>query len=368
MLAAKAAFDDAEALARFYASRADALDKNTSLEDAYPKLGLAYVWGNFGNFLTVSAGKIVDNVWGTEGDWDDGYDGQGLLRFEIKPADGLSFGFSLGNNTRLFNAVPLTTVFSNWIIGAKYANEAAGFSVVAAAKFDYGETYDEVYVDLLTSMDSDPQGSVVGKQDPNGPSKSADLAFSVKYTGVPKLSIALDGQVTQLGAKKEEYVISYDPSGDPDKKEKLNPGYADVRLKIGYQIVDPLSVSLLVKMFAADAMDTKGTDVRTDDKKVLVTPFYIAPGVMYNIVTGLYAGLEARFYMDKVEDLDYVRANGGISLDHKIGWKDEDFSYSIVPQAVLALNEQAVFVFYDEISIEDGDLRNVFGCNFRWKF
>ncbi|MDR3284419.1 MAG: hypothetical protein LBS97_04490 [Treponema sp.] len=336
------------------------LKNNISLEDVIPKLGYGYVWGNFGSFLTVSGGKIVENAWETEGDWADGYDGAGLVRFEFKPIEGLNFGFSLGNNTRVFNAVPLQSVFQNLIIGAKYANEGAGFSAVLAAKFDYGETYDKVDVDALTAGTSDPLYSVVGKQTPIEASKGIDLAFGVKYTGVPKLTLNLDGQITKIGSKEEPVVID-------GKTEELWSGYADIRLNAGYQIIDSLSVNLLVKMLAADAVKDKDKG-KDNEKRVVVVPFYIAPGVMYNVMPGLYVGLEARFYMDKVEDLDKVRANDGISLDHQIGYNDENFSFAIVPKAVLALSAQAAFIFYDEIAVEDGDLRNIFGCNFRWSF
>ncbi|MDR3283879.1 MAG: hypothetical protein LBS97_01725 [Treponema sp.] len=334
---------------------AKSLDKNLNLEDAAPKLGLGYAWANFGSFLTVSGGKIVDNAWETEGDFEDGYDGAGYLRFEIKPVKGLNFGVSLGDHTRIFNAIPIQSLFKNLILGAKYENEDAGFSAILAAKLDYGEKYEEVYVDAATAGTSDPAGSVLGTQQRIEPSKSTDLIFGVKYVGLEeKLSLALDGQITQIGAEKEKVTVK-------EKEEELNPGYADIRLSAGYQISDPLSASLLVKALFADA-------VNDDGEKILAVPLYIAPGITYKVAPFLYVGFEGRFYLDKVENLDAVRANDGISLDHQIGYKDEDFSFALLPNAVLALNEHAYFVLYDEIAFEDGDARNIFGINFRWSF
>jgi hypothetical protein len=163
-----------------------------------------------------------------------------------------------------------------------------------------------------------------------------------------------------VGAEKEKVPVK-------GKEEELNPGYADIRLQASYQISDSLSVSLLLKTLVADAVKLNH-DTEVPEEKITVVPIQIGPSVSYKILPFLFAGLGANFYLDKVEDLDAVRANDGISLDHKIGVYDQDFSFALVPNAVLALSEQAYFVIYDQISFEDGDSRNIFGINFAWSF
>jgi hypothetical protein len=172
----------------------------------------AFVYANFLNdILTLSAGRIDGNAWGTPGDFDSGWDGVTGARFEIKPIEGLNFGFALKAVAADDKLYTISQFFQETVIGVKYDSDL--FTAVAAVQLDSD----------ADAPDADGNNQYVAGG--NGDPDELGILYGVSIKAVPNLTAAIDGAVTNLG--------KYDPKGVIEIHEKL-----------GYAISDPLNVGL----------------------------------------------------------------------------------------------------------------------------
>jgi len=141
-------------------------------------VGNAWGWINFADgLLKLSAGKTDDGVWGSGGRYDkDVSDGLGV-RLDVKPIDGLNFGFRLGYPNDGSSAGKIGNFFQETAIGVKYS--ADSWFAVTALK--------------LHSEESDDYDKM-----------NADWYFGVGYTGLDSFGFYLDGGIDYLATMSDD--------------------------------------------------------------------------------------------------------------------------------------------------------------------
>lgn len=211
----------------------------------------AFVWANVLNdIIKLSAGKLDDAAWATQGDFDSNYDNVNGTRVEIKPIEGLNVGFALD----IVNGagVEMDQFFLETVIGAKFVADPV--TVVAAVKLD-GDADTDAAV-TAGGLDVIPAAAV--------PDEEIKALFSVNITAVPKLTAIIDGQIKGI-------------NGDMG---------IDIHEKFGYQILDPLEAHLtLVQQGVLDS-----------DINPAGLWFAIKPGVSYAVIPDKFiAKLDLQF-------------------------------------------------------------------------
>jgi len=169
-------------------------------------------WVNFGMF-TLSAGTGRGG-WGTAGAWEKKVDETVGVKLEIKPIDGLNFGFRLGYPNNGVKANKLANFFQETGIGVTY-----GADVWSAAA-----------------------GVNLYSEETTGDGMDMSLYAGFKYTGLSAVTIGIDGGMDNVNGKKGDSVAFLG--------EKFNGSVAGLgwELKSKQKFSDPLSVTASAKL------------------------------------------------------------------------------------------------------------------------
>jgi hypothetical protein len=199
----------------------------------------AYLWGNFANdLLTVTAGKF-GGAWHTEGNFDSEYDGLPGVRFEIKPIDGLNFGFALDGTAAGAGQVTIEQFLKETVIGAKYSTDL--FSVVAALK-----------------VDSDVDG---------GSDEETAILYSFKVTP-GAITFVADGEFSNLASDDIKF---------------------EAHQNLKFQVSDPFEVHLAVAEVGG-LKDTKDTSIA------------LTPGLSYGVSDALTLKADVGYKFSTIEE------------------------------------------------------------------
>jgi hypothetical protein len=247
------------------------------------KVPFAFVWANVLNdMIKISAGKLDDAAWATQGDFDTQYDNTNGTRVEIKPIEGLNVGFALDIVDGA--GVEIGDFFLETVIGAKFVADPV--TVVAAVKLD-GEAdgpapeWDDAASSYTTPAKTDEEIKAL---------------FSVNITAVPKLTAIIDGEINHI-------------NGDMG---------IDIHEKFGYQILDPLEAHLVLVQ--------KG--VLDSDVNPAGLLFAIKPGVSYAVIPDKFIAkldLEFNTYTENFFDPLQIVLQPGIEWRYNetakiLGW------------------------------------------------
>jgi hypothetical protein len=216
----------------------------------------AYAWGKFFNdVLKVSAGKVHDGVWGSNGLKNWGVDGDGV-RLEITPLEGLNLGV-------MFRAPGLESTakqfFNETAFGFNYKTDlfAVGASLVLDGDADGLQEIEKFGGDKFVPTPANDDDK----------DKGMSAAAGVSITPIPGLKVSAEGRGRNLG--------------DFDKY-----GYWWFNEQATYQLLEKLEVAVLAKQFIF-GKDLFGID---SERKAHLQ---FIPSVGYDLSDNLNVGLEA---------------------------------------------------------------------------